>query len=156
MLQINARQASRQNFSKYGKFVSRPTTEPTAQSKEFKFWSDLTHYHIKGDSEIGICTIFPQSKLTVASMERHTGSPEILIPGDHPFLVPLLLDGEESERTGVFYVDIGQAIVIDRGVWHGACLPVSQKESSYFVIFKQGTPEQDVEKKDINPVEVIQ
>jgi len=32
----------------------------------------------------------------------------------------------------------GEALVIDPVVWHGACLPMGQARSSYFVIFRRG------------------
>ena len=49
-----------------------------------------------------------------------------------------------------------QAVVIDQGVWHGACLPVGRVESSYFVIFRRHTPHQDVEKKAIPVIEILE
>lgn len=149
MIEIKARKISQQNFHQYGKLVHLPESVPTAQSVNFKFWSDLAHYHIDGNTEIGICSVYRQPKPIVAGMERHVDTPEILIPIDAPFLVPLLRNQEASEKAAVFQVDIGEAIVIDPGIWHGACLPVGKTESSYFVIFKHGTPHKDVEKKTI-------
>jgi ureidoglycolate hydrolase len=53
-----------------------------------------------------------------------------------------------------FLCSPGEAVVIDKAVWHGACLPFGKDQSSYFVIFRKGTPHEDVQKKEINPIEI--
>lgn len=68
--------------------------------------------------------------------------------------LPVLLDGEDESKTEAFKVNIGEVVITNSAVWHGACLPVGKEESSYFVIFKKKTPFEDVEKKDIKPVEI--
>lgn len=156
MVKIKIQRISEQNFRQYGQVVSFPESAPTAQSLEFKFWSDLAHYHITGETEIGICTVYHQPKSVVSDMEKHVETPEILIPIDAPFLLPLLIDREESEKVAVFQVNIGESVIINPGVWHAACLPVGRQKSSYFVIFKHGTPYKDVEKRPIQPIEIVE
>lgn len=141
------------NFKNFGKVVKYPKREPTAHADDYKFWSDIVNYEISGSTEIGICTVYKQHKNIISGMERHLDTPEILIPIDAPFVLPLLRDGEEN--ADAFHVDIGEAVVIDKGVWHGACLPVGKTESSYFVIFKRNTPNADVYKKEIEEIEII-
>jgi ureidoglycolate hydrolase len=62
-----------------------------------------------------------------------------------------LREGQPVQSAHAFRVEIGEAVVIDPGVWHGACLPVGRDVSSYFVIFRRGTPGEDVEKKQVEP-----
>lgn len=147
MIKIKAKAITEENFRKFGKVVTSPTTKPTSEAADYKFWSDVAHYQIEGETEIGICTVFQQPTTEIDSMERHLNTPEILIPIDAPFVVPLLREGDAAEKAEAFRVDIGEAVVIDEGVWHGACLPVGKKASSYFVIFRRNTPYHDVEKK---------
>lgn len=154
MITINSKPITEDNFKKFGKVVKSPKGEPTAQAADFKFWSDITNYEIDGSTEIGICTVYKQSKNIIAGMERHLLTPEILIPIDAPFVLPLLKDGESEEQVETFQVGIGEAVVIDKAVWHGACLPVGKEESSYFVIFRKGTPSEDVYKKEIKEIEL--
>lgn len=154
MITINSKPITEDNFKKFGKVVKSPKGEPTAQASDFKFWSDITNYEIDGSTEIGICTVYKQSKNIIAGMERHLLTPEILIPIDAPFVLPLLKDGESEEQVETFQVGIGEAVVIDKAVWHGACLPVGKEESSYFVIFRKGTPSEDVYKKEIKEIEL--
>lgn len=138
-------------FARFGRVVLSPRGVPTSEAKEYRFWSDIAHYEIQGETEIGLCQVFRQPVNEIAGMERHLGTPEILIPIDAPFVLPLLPDGASSGDAGVFRVEPGQAVVINPGVWHGACLPVGAPASWYFVIFRRGTPMSDVEKKTIEP-----
>ena len=152
---IIPKRAETKNFSRYGDIVKLPAHIPTSQDKTYKFWSDIAHYHIDGETEIGLCTVFTQSKNIIDSMERHLGTPEILIPVDGPFYLPLVKDGESEENAEAFRVDIGEAVVVDPGVWHGACVPVEMDQCTYFVIFKRGTSVHDVQKKSIKPLEIV-
>jgi len=154
MITINTKPITEDNFKKFGKVVKSPKGEPTAQADDFKFWSDITNYEIDGSTEIGICTVYKQPKNLINGMERHLQTPEILIPIDAPFVLPLLKEEEPEENTEAFQVDIGEAVVIDKAIWHGACLPVGNEESSYFVIFRKGTPNEDVYKKEIKEFEL--
>ncbi len=139
------------NFARFGRVVAGAKGKPTSQAADYKFWSDIADYAIDGETEIGICTVYRQKQSTIAGMERHLRTPEILIPIDAPFVLPLLLEGEPETSAKAFRVNIGEAVVIDPAVWHGACLPVGKKESSYFVIFRKMTPHEDVEKKPVAP-----
>lgn len=154
MITINSKPITEENFKKFGRVVKPPKGEPTAQAADFRFWSDIANYEIYGSTEIGICTVYKQPKNIINGMERHLNTPEILIPIDAPFVLPLLKEGESEEQAESFQVDIGEAVLIDKAVWHGACLPVGKEESSYFVIFRKGTPNEDVYKKEIKEIEL--
>lgn len=149
-MNIKAKKISIENFSKYGRIVTNPTAEPTSKAADYKFWSDIANYEIDGRTEIGICTVFKQESNVINGMEHHKLTPEILIPIDAPFVLPLLHYNDRAENAEAFFVNIGEAVVIDQNIWHGACLPVGKDQASYFVIFKQNTPHMDVYKKDVN------
>lgn len=153
-MKIQARRVTSQNFAKFGKVVSTPTGEPTSQRPDYKFWSDIADYLIEGETEIGICTVYAQAAREISGVERHLRTPEILIPIDAPFILPVLLDGEDVSNVEAFQVNPGEVVIIDKGVWHAACLPAGKAESSYFVIFRKNTPYEDVVKKDIQKVEI--
>jgi ureidoglycolate hydrolase len=154
-MKITAEHVSEKNFRKFGKVVTTPHVKPTSEAADYKFWSDIANFNIGGDTEIGICTVYRQPKNNINQMERHLRTPEILIPIDEPFVLPLLKEDEPDVQTEAFKVNIGEAVVINDGVWHGACLPMTKDQSSYFVIFARGTPSNDVEKKFIEEVEII-
>ena len=152
-MKVKVKKVSHLKFAPYGKIARLSVGKPTSQSAEYKFWSDLADYSISGDTEIGICTVYRRSVARIQSLERHMNTPEILIPIDGPFVLPLMKDG--LDKIEVFQFQVGEAAVIDRGIWHGACLPVKKKEASYFVIFLKGTPASDVQKKLIHPADIV-
>jgi ureidoglycolate hydrolase len=154
VMKIKIEKISTENFRKFGKIVTAPEGAPTSQAADYKFWSDIADYIIEGETEIGICTVYKQPKNEINGMERHLRTPEILIPIDAPFTLPLLLNGEDVKEAQAFKCNIGEAVIINKGVWHGACLPAGKDEASYFVIFRKGTPHGDVEKKNLIPFEV--
>lgn len=153
-MRIKSVKISNENFSNFGKVVILPKDKPTSEADDYKFWSDIADFQISGETEIGLCTVYKQPKSEISGMERHLNTPEILIPIDAPFLLPLLHEGKSEDNTKVFKVNIGEAVVIDKAVWHGACLPVDKNEATYFVIFRKNTPFEDVEKKQITPIEI--
>ncbi|HSD63506.1 MAG TPA: ureidoglycolate lyase [Ignavibacteriaceae bacterium] len=151
---IKSKTISTSNFKKFGSVVTLPSGKPTSEAADYKFWADIADYNINGETEIGICVVYRQKENKITGMERHLRTPEILIPIDGAFVLPLLLEGDSENRTEAFKVNIGEAVKINDAVWHGACLPANKEESSYFVIFRKGTPHEDIEKKNISPLEI--
>ena len=153
MSTIKAQHITSANFAPFGKVVTAPMAAPTSEAYDYKFWSDLADYEVTGETEIGLCTVYAQPKQEITVVERHRRTPEILIPVDAPFVLPLYDDA--NGKSEAFRVNIGEAVVINTGVWHGACLPVGKKEATYFVIFRKGTPHEDVMKKTVDPVQIL-
>ena len=149
-----AKRPTPSNLAKYGSIAGAPSGAPTSAGAGYKFWSDITRYSVDGETEIGLCTVFERPGEAVDSMERHMHTPEILIPIDAPFALPVMADGP-GVAPEAFLVNPGEAIVINGGVWHGACLPVRRQQSSYFVIFRRGTPGEDVHKQNVFPFSVV-
>lgn len=142
---IKVLKADSPDFNRYGKFIKTPGSPPTSEGTDYRFWSDIGSYYINGETEIGICTVYRQENNPVSVVERHLKTPEILIPIDAPFILPVY-SGNQNEPLEFFQIDIGEAIIINQAVWHGPCLPVGKDNSSYFVIFRRKTPFEDVEK----------
>ncbi|MBN1893711.1 ureidoglycolate lyase [bacterium] len=149
---VKPKKLSQESFSRYGKAVTRPQGPPASHDATYQFWPMLASYCVSGEEEIGICKVFRQSSPVVTCVERHLTTPEILIPIDAPFILPLLPDGSPDKEMEAFLVDIGEAVVIDPGVWHAAGIPAGRPESFYFVLFRSHTPQEDVEKKTLSPV----
>ena len=153
-MQLESKVISQSAFRKFGKVVKLSDEKPTSEAADYKFWSNIADYNIDGPTEVGICYVYRQPVNDISGMERHLNTPEILIPINAPFILPLLKDGIDEEPEA-FLVNVGEAVIIDVAVWHGACLPFGNEESSYFVIFKKCTPIDDVEKKDIEKFEIV-
>jgi ureidoglycolate hydrolase len=151
---VKRKRITSENFAEFGWVVMKPRGKPTSQAREYKFWSDIIHYLIEGETEIGVCTVYRRARNDVARLERHLKTPEILIPIDAPLVLPVLRGGEAASGLQAFRVHVGEAVVTDKGVWHGACLPAGKRRSSYFVIFRRHTPLEDVETQGIEPTEI--
>jgi ureidoglycolate lyase len=151
MSTLTPQRATPEAFARFGSVVPAPTVEPTAADPTFSYWSDLAHYRIEGETEIGLCTVHRQADPRVTWMERHDRTPEILIPADGPFLLPVM---DEAGAVEVFRVEPGEAVVIGDGVWHSACHPAEAASATYFVVFRRGTPREDVVKRDVPAVAV--
>jgi len=154
-MNLKPKKITEENFSAFGKVVVGTSGNPTSQASDYKFWSDIINYKIDGETEVGICTVYKQVTNSIKGMERHLNTPEVLIPIDAPFILPLLNDKNNPEEADAFIVNIGQAITINEKVWHGACIPFGKDECSYFVIFKRGTPHNDVEKTDLPEITIL-
>ncbi|MEG8989744.1 ureidoglycolate lyase [Ignavibacteria bacterium 4148-Me] len=146
---------NQENFKEYGTHITLPQNKPTSEGSSYKFWSNIGNYYINGKTEIGICTVYKQSKNIIDSVERHKTTPEILIPIDGSFIIPLFKEDENEKSLKAFCIDVGEAVIIKEGIWHAACLPINKEKLSYFVIFKINTPYEDVEHRKINPVKII-
>ncbi|MGE5409363.1 MAG: ureidoglycolate lyase [Clostridiales bacterium] len=154
-MKIKSEHINECNFKRYGKVVLFPMGEPTSKAIDYKFWSDISNFSIQGETEIGICRVYKQPETKISTMERHLNTQEILIPIDAPFKLPLMLAEEEGgNNIKSFEVGPGEVVIIDKAVWHGACIPVGKDESSYFVIFRRNTPKEDIEKKSIQTIEL--
>ena len=147
---MNTKSLSPQNFRPFGTVAVLPETQPLAADETFEFWSDVAHYGIEGETEIGFCTVYARDG-RVDWMERHDRTPELLVPIDGPFILPVMTD---DGRVEAFRAEPGTAVVIGQSVWHSACHPVDGNEATYFVIFRRGTPQEDVTKQDLEPMQI--
>lgn len=152
-MSVTPQRITSETFARYGRVARLPEGPPTAEDATFRFWSDVAHVGIDGETEIGFCTVYRQDASAVTWMERHDRTPELLIPIDGPFLLPVMGEGEHAE-VEVFEVRPGEAVVIGQGVWHSACHPADADAATYFVIFRRGTPQEDVIKKDLDSLVV--
>ncbi|HLE56371.1 MAG TPA: ureidoglycolate lyase [Rhodothermia bacterium] len=153
MTQITSVPINIEGFSAFGDVALMLDEPPLAETAEFSFWSDSAHYRIEGETEIGFCTVYPHRANTVTWMERHERTPELLVPIDGRLVLPVMTDGDDPQ-VRAFEFGPGEAVVIGQNVWHSACLPLGSQGVTYFVIFRRGTPAEDVTKTNIGTVRV--
>ncbi len=151
MKRTTIRRIDDEAFRRYGSVAVCPAGPPLAEDATFKYWSDAGNYRIEGETEIGFCTVYSQDRDIVDWMEQHARSPEIIIPIDSAVVLPVMSD---DGQVDAFLIEPGEAVVIGEDVRHSACKPFGSDEAAYFVIFRRGTPQEDVTKMDIEPVSI--
>jgi ureidoglycolate hydrolase len=148
-LTVKAKKLTASSFSQFGKVADAHTVLPLIETENLKFWTTIATYTVDGETEIALCYV-KKSVDFVGLLERHVKTPEILVPIKGDFILPVapagnLLDQKEiPEALGVeaFLVRSNQAVVMEKGVWHTAPIPIG-KETVFFVIFKRETTKQD-------------
>lgn len=152
MKKIEAQQLTAEAFQPYGRVFKPPTDRPLAESDAFSFWSDVVHFEINGEAEVGWCVVRAHDA-PIDWFEKHDRTPELLIPVDAPMILPVM---DADANVAAFRVDVGQAVIINRNVWHSACIPAGGAASaSYFVIFRRGTPAEDVMKTEVQDFRIV-
>ncbi|WP_420454353.1 ureidoglycolate lyase [Rubrivirga sp.] len=136
-----------ERFAPYGSVAQPPGSPPTAQGDAFRYWSDVARYAVEGETEVGYCIVTRQPTPAVDWVERHDRTPEVLVPIDRAVVLPVLGEG----ALEAFRVEPGEVVVIDAGVWHSACHPADGDAATYLVLFRRGTPAQDVTMRDLDP-----
>jgi len=98
VIRVRPQRITSENIAGLGSALTAPSHVPTSQGVEYKFWSDLVHFLIPGETEVGLCTVSRQPTSEISGLERHVRTPEILIPVDAPFVLPLLKEGKSEEE----------------------------------------------------------
>lgn len=148
-LMVKAKKLTANSFFKFGKVADAHTVPPLVETENLKFWTTIATYTVDGETEIALCHV-KKSVDSVGLLERHVKTPEILVPIKGDFILPVAPAGNlqdptltpEASDVEAFLVRSDQAVVMEKGVWHTAPVPV-HKETSFFVIFKKETTKQD-------------
>ena len=160
-LTVNVKRLTAGSFAKFGKIADAKIKPPLVDAENLKFWTTIATYTVDGETEIALCQV-KKSVDSVGMLERHVKTPEILVPIEGDFILPVapvgnLQDSAETpEATSVeaFLVRSDQAVVMERGVWHTAPIPIG-KETSFFVIFRKETTKQDAVFKKLKNDETV-
>ena len=130
-----------------GQTVRRPTGEPTFQTNILSYWDGIGSWEISGKTGIGWFEL-EKRPFTGNEAERHRLTPEGLLcfqgaavclvgkPKDPKALMPADFQS--------FSMEAGQGIIFSPGVWHALPFPLTKK-AVFWVIFRQGTAQKDLE-----------
>lgn len=148
-MMVKGKKLTAESFSRFGKVVDIPQSPPIVETETIKYWGTIATFEVEGETEVGICAIKKDSN-TIDSMERHVQTPELITPIEGDFVLPVAPsrnledpgDCPDAENVKAFYVTEKQAVLMDRGVWHWAPIPVGE-EASFFVIFRKETTKTD-------------
>jgi len=125
--------------------------QPIFSNDILDFWNPNAHLPGYEDGyDVGLCHI-KKPFAFFDRMECHKSSCEVLIPINDDMFVPLAPPGDvpKNDLIEIVSVKMGELIVMDEGVWHFAAGPVNHSHLDYFVFIRRGTPENDLEMKEL-------
>ena len=142
-----------ESFKDYGYVMSKSQLNPNADTDEFKYWSKVSEFKLKGAVSTGI--LCPSKReMVVKCVERHVNTVEILVAleGDSIICVGKQsnCDDEEIKDIQAFHIKQGDAFVMNEGIWHWVPYPVNTMECKFLVMFASGTEDNDCEIKQLS------
>jgi ureidoglycolate lyase len=150
-MQLPIQDLTPQVFAPFGKIIEQPARAQDAQGPGWRWWGENALLESSDRPyQIGYLDLAP-SELKFDWAERHMRSAELIIPtgGDCLVYVGPPDDPDEPdrlpplERFQVFRVRQGQAVLLDKGVWHGAPLAVDTPLNA-IVLLLSGTGDGDL------------
>ena len=150
-------------FAPFGKVITQPARGQDAQGPGWIWWGE-NHMMAGGDRNyaIGYLDLQP-AELRFDWAERHMQSDELLIPMGEDCLVyvgpPDHLEEPDHlpslERFRVFRVRRGQAVLLGKGVWHGAPLALDKPLNVAVLLLKDtGKVDGHVVRFEDTPVQI--
>jgi len=133
-MQLPIQDLTEQAFQPFGKIIEQPTRAQDAQGPGWRWWAENALMESEERPyQIGYLDLTP-AELKFDWAERHMRSVELIIPIGGDCLVyvapPDYLEEPNRlpslERFRVFRVRQGQAVLLDKGIWHGAPLAIDK------------------------------
>jgi ureidoglycolate lyase len=162
-MQLPIQDLTEQAFAPFGKVIEQPARVHDAQGSGWRWWAENALME-SGDRpyQIGYLDLMP-AELKFDWAERHMRSAELIIPTGGDCLVYVGPPDYPEEpgrlppldRFQVFKVKQSQAVLLDKGVWHGAPLAID-KPLNVFVLLLSRTGEVDLSlvRFEENPVRI--
>ena len=134
---IKAVPATAENFKPFGRYFKIKQGDGRTGTGDWHAWmspepliDDVANF---GITEVG------GMPLVVDTMESHPRTQEGLIPGNKPMVLAVAntdpaAGGAKPEDIRAFIVSPGEAVVIDRGIWHDACRCAGDGRCFYYFI----------------------
>jgi ureidoglycolate lyase len=156
---IRVEPLSRDAFAPFGRVVEAPAREPDSVGDPWRWWADTALLERSdGRYAIGYLEV-RDGRRGFDWAERHLETEELVIPVRGELLLyagpPDRGERPDPERFRVFRVRPGQAVLLGKGVWHGAPL-TAEGEATALVLLLERTGENDTETVEFDeiPVEV--
>lgn len=132
----------------YGDLVEIAGVSPDFDSDVFSFWNDVSVGSFDGGVSFGMVNTKP-GDMVAPMLERHVKTTETLIALDAEIVLvlgePTGGDVPNLENVKAFSVAQGSGVTLERGTWHYVPLVPSEVEARTLVVFRQGTPGDDLQ-----------
>ena len=149
---LKVKNLTESSFSPYGRILDVGVIEPKMKEDIFTFWDGLAEMEVDGKLTVGFLEVVTRSP-EFSKMERHVKTEEIFfaIDGSVIALVGVPTPGQEfpdPDTVSAFRVDPGKGVLLKKGTWHWIPYPL-QPKVHLLVLFRKGTPDEDLEIKDL-------
>ena len=162
-MKLKIEELTAESFAPFGEVVAQPPREQDAQGPGWTWWGE-NHVMAGGDRNyaIGYLDLQP-AELSFNWAERHMRSDELLIPMGEECLVYVgpadHLDEPDRlpplERFRVFRLRRGQAVLLGKGVWHGAPMALDRPLNVAVLLLKEtGKVDGHVVRFEDTPVQI--
>lgn len=129
-------------FAPFGRVVDVPSRNPDAVGDPWRWWARSAVLD-RGESPYAVGYLEVESGSAGFDWaERHSRSEELVIPVEGEILV--YAAAPEPEGFRVFHVRRGQAVILGKGVWHGAPLAAAGRARA-IVLLAEGAGELDTD-----------
>lgn len=145
---VKIEKATNENLAPYGDLVVTEGREKTFDSDVFSFWNDVSVGHFDGAASFGMVLTKP-GEMVAPMLERHLKTTETLIALDAEIVLvlaePSRGDAPNLDTAKAFSVPRGAGVTLKAGTWHYVPLVPSKVEARTLVVFRQGTPGEDLQ-----------
>ena len=162
-MQLTIQDLTQQAFRPFGRVIQQPDRVQDAQGPGWRWWSENALMESADRPyQIGYLHLEP-AELKFDWAERHMRSAELIIPTGGDCLVyvapPDYPDEPERmpafERFQVFRVRAGQAVLLEKGVWHGAPLAIDKPlQAIVLLLSRTGEVDLSLVRFEENPVRI--
>jgi ureidoglycolate hydrolase len=136
-------------FKPFGSVIHKASGKPMARNTEITYWGGVARGAMGRSVSTGVL-INHRRPLVVRAMERHVKTAEILaaLEGDSVFCVARPSKrGSVIGKAACFRIRQGEAVMMVPGCWHWVPYPVGCRQSTFLVVFAEGTEARDLEVK---------
>jgi ureidoglycolate lyase len=141
-MQLAIEELTPDSFASFGRVVDVPDHEPDAMGDPWRWWAQTAVLErAERRYAVGYLQVDP-GRGGFDWAERHSESEEMVIPVHGELL--LYVAAPEPRDFRVFRVRPGQALILAKGVWHGAPL-ASGESASALVLLAERTGELDTD-----------
>lgn len=145
MKKIKVKPLNKESFKMYGQVIELPSTTPDTSDGVLQWWGKVAAIPADGPVGVGIMQV-KRRDFIVTKMEYHEKTAEMIIPlkGSSILAVGYSAgDNREPEEADAFFLPVGQAVVLNKGVFHWLPFPL-QDAAIFAVIFRVETPVDDL------------
>jgi ureidoglycolate hydrolase len=156
---LAVQELTREGFAGCGDVVEVPADhrEGSWEGLPFPIKLDAEAGFMPNSGEIQILAVTVADRpLEIAVLERHTSTPEMVIPLGAPIWLPAAppsegTEGPDLDQVGVFEIKPHQAVVLRPGAYHFApFVAIPGSTASLLAVYSRGTLSDDTEMIDLD------